>query len=86
MRSMETLGMTEDEMLAYLEELLREHAEEVAAENGTTPAQEMGSPGFSAARAATSYAIRLIAANNAYLARHLLDLGVLSPRDEAAEG
>jgi hypothetical protein len=83
---METLGMTEEEMLAYLEELLREEAEEAAERNGTTPAQEMGSPGFSSARAATSYAIRIVAANNAFLARHLLDLGVLTPPDETAEG
>ena len=83
---METLGMTEEEMLVYLEELLREHAEEVAAENGTTPAQEMASPGFASARAAMSYGIRIIAANNAYIARHLLDLGVLSPPEESAAG
>ena len=71
------LGMTEEELHAYLDELLQEHAEQAAADAGTTPAAELASPGFAAARAAMSYGIRLIAANNAYLTRHLLDLGVL---------
>ena len=74
---LETLGMAQAAMEAYLEELLRDHAEELARENGTTPAQELGSPGFAAVRAASSYAICLIAANNAFLTRHLLDLGVI---------
>lgn len=73
----ETLGMTGEELLAYLDELLAEEAAEAAAQNGTTPAQELASPGFASARAASSYAIHLITANNAFLARHLLDLGVL---------
>ena len=77
MEGRETLGMTEEELQDYFEELLRAHAEQVAAEAGTTPAEEMASPGFAAARAAMSYGIRLIAANNAYLTRHLLDLGAL---------
>ncbi len=75
----ETLGMTEEELRAYFEELLRAKAEEVAAEESRTPAQVMASTAFAATRAATSYAIELIAANNAYLSRHLLDLGVLTP-------
>jgi len=74
----ETLGMTEEELRAYFEELLRAKAEEVAAEEDRTPAQVMASTAFAATRAATSYAIELIAANNAYLSRHLLDLGVLT--------
>ena len=73
----DSLGMTEAELQAYFEELLQEHAEQLAAEAGTTPAAEMASPGFAAARAAMSYGIRLIAANNAFLTRHLLDLGLL---------
>lgn len=73
----ETLGMTEEELHAYLDELLQAHAQEVAAEEGTTPAQELASPGFAATRASMSYGIRLISANNAFLTRHLLDLGVM---------
>ena len=77
---LETLGMTAEALSAYLEELLREEAAEAAAANGTTPAAELASPGFAAARAAASYTVRLIAANNAFLTRHLLDLGVLPRR------
>ena len=77
MEGRETLGMTADEMLTYLEELLREEAEEAAARGGTTPEEELASPGFAAVRAASSYAIHLIAANNAFIARQLLDLGVI---------
>lgn len=73
----ETLGMTEEELQAYFDELLRAQAVEVAAEENRTPAQVMASTAFVATRAATSYAVQLIAANNAYLSRHLLDLGVL---------
>ncbi len=81
---LETLGMTQEELLAFLDELLREEAAEAAERNGTTPAQELASPGFAAARAASSYTIHLIAANNAFIARHLLDLGVL-PRPQGDE-
>ena len=84
MQGRDTLGMTPEEMLAYLEELLAEEAAEAAGRKGTTPAQELASPGFAAARAASSYTIHLIAANNAFLARHLLDLGVL-PKGAAAD-
>ncbi len=80
--SLTTLGMTELELNAYLEELLREEAEQAAAESERSAAEELESAGFMAARAGASYAIRLICANNAYLARHLLDLGVLSAADE----
>lgn len=73
----ETLGMTAEELLAYLDDLLREEAAEAAARNGTTAAQELASPGFASARAASSYAVHLIAANNAYVARFLLDHGLL---------
>ncbi len=74
---LQNLGMTEDQMAAYLEDLLREEAEEAAAERGTSPAEELGSPGFAAVRATSSYTVSLIAANNAFLARQLLDLGLL---------
>jgi hypothetical protein len=73
----DTIGMTADEMHAYLEALLREEAAEAAAERGTTVEQELDSIGFAAARAAGSYAIKLIDANNAYIARYLLDRGAL---------
>ncbi|CAA9571526.1 MAG: hypothetical protein AVDCRST_MAG49-3671 [uncultured Thermomicrobiales bacterium] len=71
------LGMTQEQMAAYLEELLLEEAQEAAEARGTSAETELDSPGFAAARSATSYAVRLIAANNAFLARQLLDLGVL---------
>lgn len=73
----ETLGMTEDELEAYLDELIRGQAEQVAAESGKSVEEELDSPGFAAARAASAYAVRLIAANNAFLTRHLLDLGII---------
>ena len=84
----ETLGMTEEELQTYFDELLLEQAEEVSEEEGTPPAKVMESPGFVAARAAMSYAVQLIAANNAYITRHLLDMGLLSEApaaDPAAE-
>ena len=55
----DTIGMTAEELLAYLEALLTEEAAEAAA------------------RAAASYAVKLIDANNAYIARYLLDRGIL---------
>ncbi|HEU0114191.1 MAG TPA: hypothetical protein VFQ80_05925 [Thermomicrobiales bacterium] len=79
----ETIGMTQDEMLAFLDELLRQEAAEAAAAHGTTVDEELASPGFAAMRAASSYAIHLIDANNAYVARYLLDRGVLAPAGEA---
>ncbi len=84
-RPLQTLGMTEEQMAAYLEELLREEAEEAAAERGTSPAEELGSPGFAAVRATSSYTVSLIAANNAFLARQLLDLGLLNPSSAVSE-
>ncbi len=81
----ETLGMTEEELQAYFEELLEEQAAEVVEEEeDQSLAQVMASPGFAAARSAMSYAVQLIAANNAYLTRHLLDLGLL-PQAPAAD-
>jgi hypothetical protein len=82
----ETLGMTEDELQRYFEELLLEQAEEVSEDEGTPPAQVMASPGFAATRASMSYAVQLIAANNAYLTRHLLDLGLLPQAVAGDEG
>jgi hypothetical protein len=77
-RRRDTIGMTQEEMLAYLEALLREEAAEAAAARGTTVEEELDSVGFAAARAASSYAIKLLDANNAYIARYLLDRGVFS--------
>ena len=57
----DTIGMTAEEMHAYLEVLLAEEAAEAAA-----------------ARAASSYAIKLLDANNNYIARYLLDRGVFT--------
>lgn len=73
----DTIGMTAEEMHAYLEALLQEEAAEAAAERGTTVEEELDSIGFAAVRAASSYAVKLLDANNAYIARYLLDQGVL---------
>jgi len=74
----DTIGMTAEEMQAYIEALLQEEAAEAAAERGTTVEEELDSIGFAAARAASSYAIKLLDANNAYIARYLLDRGVFT--------
>jgi hypothetical protein len=74
--------MTPTEMLAYLDALLEEEAAEAARARGTTTAEELDSAGFAAVRAAASYAIKLLDANNAYIARYLLDNGVLARREE----
>ncbi len=78
----DTIGMTAEEMHAYLEALLEEEAAEAAAARGTTVDEELDSVGFAAARAASSYAIKLLDANNAYIARYLLDRGVLTASEE----
>jgi hypothetical protein len=78
----DTIGMTPDEMLAYLDALLQEEAAEAAQARGTTVDEELESTGFAAARAAASYTIKLLDANNAYIARYLLDTGVLAPRED----
>ena len=78
----EHLGMTEDQLAAYMDEMLLEEAEEAAAARGTTPEKELDSPGFASVRSSCSYAVRLITANNAFLARQLLDMGVLNPGEE----
>jgi len=81
------LGMSEPELYGYLKDLLHEEAREAADQNGTSLDDELDSPGFAAAEAASTYAIRLILANNAFLTRQLLDLGVLqapnNPDEEA---
>lgn len=78
----DTIGMTQVELLGYLDALLAEEAAEAAAERGTSVEEELASPGFAAVRASASYAIKLIDANNAYIARFFLDRGVLPGGDE----
>lgn len=79
------LGMTENELYGYLNDLLHEEAGEAAAASGKSVDDELESAGFAAAGAASTYAIKLIMANNAYLTRQLLDLGLLESNDEDAE-
>ncbi len=77
----DTLGMSEAEMEAYIEELLMEQAVEAAAAEERTLEEELEGPAYAAIRSTASFAIKLISANNAFLARHLLDMGVLRPGD-----
>lgn len=76
------LGMTEEQLYQYLDELVHEEAAEAAAESGKSVDEELESPGFQAVGAAATYAIKLIDANNAFITRQLLDAGLLSPGDE----
>jgi hypothetical protein len=76
------LGMSEAQLYEFLDELLQGEAIEAAAQTGNSIEEELGSPGFAAAAAANSYAIKLIMANNAYITRQLLDLGVLPSGEE----
>ena len=78
----DTIGMTPAEMLAYLDALLQEEAAEAARARGTSIEEELESAGFAAVRATASYAIMLLDANNAYIARYLLDKGILAPGEE----
>ncbi|MFM9107997.1 MAG: hypothetical protein ACKOWF_15015 [Chloroflexota bacterium] len=72
-----TIGMTLVELESYLQELLLDEAAEAAERNGSTVEEELASTGFMAARAASSYAIHLINANNAFIARYLIDQGLI---------
>ncbi|MBA2278565.1 MAG: hypothetical protein H0W06_12465 [Chloroflexia bacterium] len=83
---MDALGMKEEELYGYLHDLLREEAAEAAEQSGASITDELASPGFAAAEAASTYAIKLILANNAFLTRQLLDLGLLHPGDGEAAG
>lgn len=76
-KPLETLGMSEDAMRAYIEALIEERAQEIATESGTSLEEELDTPAFASIRASMVYAVELIQANNAYLTRHLLDLGLL---------
>lgn len=71
------LGIAEEDLYQLLDEILHDEAAEAAAESGKTIEEELASAGFAAAAAATTYAIKLIVANNAFLTRQLLDRGVL---------
>ncbi len=72
------LGMTEAELYGYLNDLLHEEAAEAAEQSGKSVEEELDTPGFAAAEAASTYAIKLILANNAFLTRQLLDAGFLT--------
>ncbi|HYH12327.1 MAG TPA: hypothetical protein VD789_08245, partial [Thermomicrobiales bacterium] len=78
----QSLGMTEDELYRYLDELLHEEAAEAAEQTGRSVEEELESAGFQAVGAAATYAIKLIDANNAFITRQLLDAGVLMPESE----
>ncbi len=79
------LGMTEPELYGYLNDLLHEEASEAAEESGESVDDELESAGFAAAAAASTYAIKLIMANNAFLTRQLLDLGLIDAANDAGE-
>jgi len=76
------LGMSEAELYELLNEVLHEEAGEAAAESGKTVEEELDTAGFASAAAASTYAIKLIMANNAFLTRQLIDRGVLVPDGE----
>jgi hypothetical protein len=82
---LETLGMSDDAMRAYIEELIEERAQQVANENKSTLEKELETPAFASIRASMVYAIELIQANNVYLTRHLLDLGLLNAAGQSDE-
>ncbi|HEU0165386.1 MAG TPA: hypothetical protein VFQ54_10105 [Thermomicrobiales bacterium] len=69
--------MSEEELYGYLNDLLYEEAGEAAATSGKAIEKELESAGFIAAEAASTYAIKLVLANNAFITRQLLDLGVI---------
>lgn len=76
---LEMLGMAEESMFAYAESMIEEQAAATAAQRGVTLAEELESPGYAAARASIAYVVKVMVANNAYLTKHLLDLGVINP-------
>jgi hypothetical protein len=82
--SADALGMSEGELYGYLRDLLHEEAAEAAEVTGKSVEEELDSAGFAAAEAASTYAIKLILANNAFITRQLLDLGVLNAGDGEA--
>jgi hypothetical protein len=79
------LGMSESELYMYLNEVLHEEAAEAAAESGKTVEEELDTRKFQAVAAASTYAVKLIVANNAFITRQLLDRNVLPVGDEEAD-
>lgn len=79
------LGMNEGELYGYLNDLLHEEAAEAAEQTGKTVEEELDSAGFAAAEAASTYAIKLIMANNAFLTRQLLDAGLLTMEENGRD-
>ncbi len=75
----DTIGMTEEEMEAYVDDLLMEQAREAATAENRSLEEELDGTVYSAIRSTSSFAIKLISANNAFVARHLLDMGVIRP-------
>ena len=80
----DTLGMTRDELLTYFEELLVLEAQEAADAKKSSLEDELASTAFASVRASVSYIIQLIDANNAFIARSLLDRGVLASEPGAS--
>lgn len=76
------LGMSEEDLYAFLNEILHDEAAEAAAESGKTVEEELDTREFTAVAASNTYAIKLIMANNAYLTRQLIDHGVLPTGEE----
>lgn len=81
----DVLGMTEGELYGYLNDLLHEEAAEASEQTGKSVEEELDSAGFAAAAASSTYAIKLILANNAFLTRQLLDIGVLESSENDPE-
>jgi hypothetical protein len=76
---LEMLGMAEESMYAYAESMFEEQARITAAQRGVTLEEELDTPGYAAARATISYVVKVMVANNAYLTKHLLELGIIQP-------
>lgn len=76
---LEMLGMAEESMFAYAETMIEAQASITAGERGVSLAEELDGPGYAAARASIAYVVKIIVANNAYITRHLLELGVINP-------
>lgn len=76
---LEMLGMAEESMYAYAESMLEEQAKITAAQRGVSLEEELDSVGYAAARASIAYVVKVMVANNAYLTKHLLELGVINP-------
>jgi predicted homoserine dehydrogenase-like protein len=76
---LEMLGMAEETMVAYSEALLEEQARALAETAGISYEDAFESAEITSMRAALVFASKLIVANNAYLTRHLLELGVIEP-------